>query len=554
MTLPSVSTRTSYLHLMNYVGNLQSQMLVAQKEVSTQKKYDVSGYYGERTSILIGMRNDLQQTDKFMSSIDMVANRLDVAQTAMEKMQDLAQKISTQTLSAIHTDNVAPRYVQASARGTLDQVLQYLSTQADGQYLFSGTGTSMRTMQDPTAVNPVSAATPNAAILKALNANNLGTSWTTADVAMAVADIDRMFQDQAPAAADNYTNTVYNGASPLVRNAGSVTAPAIEASPIVGGFGNVTPNNSMPRAIRLDDRTPVPGETYSLTVNGNTVSYTAAPADTIDNVGSALATAVAGIPVTPAYTVGAWNPTSKTFAITSGAGNQPISAATTSPRTITLGNRTPVAGETYKIDFGGTAVSYTVKSGDTIDSVGTALQAAAGTIPGYTAAAWSPVSKSFDVTLGAGTTDITVSATSPNAVGMSATLDRGYVMKYGMTGDDQAVRLITQGLYMLSSVDFTQVPPNVYKEYADAANQRLTEGMDLLTKVRADQGIRQKTLEDTKAMHETSKTLLNNTITTWESVDPYEASTRLTLLQTQLEAAYRTTSKVTSMSLVNYLS
>jgi flagellar hook-associated protein 3 FlgL len=52
---------------------------------------------------------------------------------------------------------------------------------------------------------------------------------------------------------------------------------------------------------------------------------------------------------------------------------------------------------------------------------------------------------------------------------------------------------------------------------------------------------------------EAQKTILENSVSDLQSVDSYEAATRVTELQTLLEAAYTLTSRIQQMSLINYL-
>ena len=54
-------------------------------------------------------------------------------------------------------------------------------------------------------------------------------------------------------------------------------------------------------------------------------------------------------------------------------------------------------------------------------------------------------------------------------------------------------------------------------------------------------------------MQEDLLNVLNSRVLALEAVDPYEAATRLQLLETQLQSSYVLTSRLANMTLLNYL-
>jgi flagellar hook-associated protein 3 FlgL len=66
-------------------------------------------------------------------------------------------------------------------------------------------------------------------------------------------------------------------------------------------------------------------------------------------------------------------------------------------------------------------------------------------------------------------------------------------------------------------------------------------------------GINQKALEEATNQLKSRKTWLNEVILKTESVDTYDVATRINGLMTQLEASYSVTSRISRISLLNYL-
>jgi flagellar hook-associated protein 3 FlgL len=70
---------------------------------------------------------------------------------------------------------------------------------------------------------------------------------------------------------------------------------------------------------------------------------------------------------------------------------------------------------------------------------------------------------------------------------------------------------------------------------------------------RATIGIGQARLHEEGANLDQRKTRITAAVSALESVDPYEAATRVNLLMAQLESSYALTSRVSRMSLLSYL-
>lgn len=136
---------------------------------------------------------------------------------------------------------------------------------------------------------------------------------------------------------------------------------------------------------------------------------------------------------------------------------------------------------------------------------------------------------------------------------VTARLDRGYDMDYGIRADDPAIKETLKGLYMIAGLSSQAVPPDAFAAWQGDALAHLTAGVDGVTSLSADLGFKQAQVAEAATRHEAMMSQLNLQIVNVERVDPYEAATRLTELQFQLEATFSTTTRLMRLSLTQYL-
>ncbi len=87
----------------------------------------------------------------------------------------------------------------------------------------------------------------------------------------------------------------------------------------------------------------------------------------------------------------------------------------------------------------------------------------------------------------------------------------------------------------------------------DQAISYARQAVDGLNNQASQLGLSQSRLSDANTALNAQKTILNTSIGDLTGVDPYEASTKVNSLETQLETAYTIVSKIQQLSLVNYL-
>lgn len=136
---------------------------------------------------------------------------------------------------------------------------------------------------------------------------------------------------------------------------------------------------------------------------------------------------------------------------------------------------------------------------------------------------------------------------------ITARLDRGDTIDYGVRADDPAARELLQGLYMLASVPYGSIPDDAYAAWQDEAVKHLNAGFQGMTDVAAELGYKQSVVEDAMIRHEAAIAQLNNEVATLEAADPFEAALRVSQLQTQLEATFAVTARMSQLSLTKFL-
>jgi flagellar hook-associated protein 3 FlgL len=136
---------------------------------------------------------------------------------------------------------------------------------------------------------------------------------------------------------------------------------------------------------------------------------------------------------------------------------------------------------------------------------------------------------------------------------ITARLDRGYQIDYGVRADDPAIREALQGLYMLAAVPAGSVPDDAYTAWQNEALTHLNNGFEGIIGVAAEVGYKQSAVAEVATRHQSTIAQINTQIVNLEQADPYETAAKLNQLQTQLEATFQVTARLSKLTLTNYL-
>lgn len=137
---------------------------------------------------------------------------------------------------------------------------------------------------------------------------------------------------------------------------------------------------------------------------------------------------------------------------------------------------------------------------------------------------------------------------------LTARIDETAVLTYGVQANDPPFTQALQGLAMLASIDPATISDEgAYQVWVDAAVEGVLAGIEGITDIEARLGTQQRIIDDTIRRQEDRADVYAKHIDALEGVDPYEAATRVTLLSTQLEAAYAVTARISRLSFLNFM-
>jgi flagellar hook-associated protein 3 FlgL len=136
---------------------------------------------------------------------------------------------------------------------------------------------------------------------------------------------------------------------------------------------------------------------------------------------------------------------------------------------------------------------------------------------------------------------------------VSARIDDGFDLAYGVRGDDPSIATILGAIYAVATSDLTIANEAGYRQMSTRALADLQTGFDELQQVIGVLGVQQTTLDQTDKRHTDFQIMLAEQITNIEDVDAADAITRMQLLQNNLEASYRLIANTRELTLVRFL-
>ncbi len=137
---------------------------------------------------------------------------------------------------------------------------------------------------------------------------------------------------------------------------------------------------------------------------------------------------------------------------------------------------------------------------------------------------------------------------------ISARIDLGQSLEYGVQANDPGLRDIIKGLGMLAAIDLdTMTDPDAYSDWMDGVVTALADGMENTLEISANIGFNQQIVDTAITRLEDISEVQLAQINTYESVDPYEAATRMTAFETQLQASYSVSSRLSGLTILNWL-
>jgi flagellar hook-associated protein 3 FlgL len=146
-------------------------------------------------------------------------------------------------------------------------------------------------------------------------------------------------------------------------------------------------------------------------------------------------------------------------------------------------------------------------------------------------------------------------------------LAEGDMLSYGIKANDPALKALMRGLSVAVVVGETTDPVELglastataddvqakrMALWKDAATGMLAAD-DAITDLRADLGLAEKRIEDAETWTRAQRDSLDLARAGMEEIDAYEAATRLSQLETQLQALYEVTARTSQLSILSFL-
>lgn len=158
----------------------------------------------------------------------------------------------------------------------------------------------------------------------------------------------------------------------------------------------------------------------------------------------------------------------------------------------------------------------------------------------------------FEATFYGGTPALAASGQPASRV--TGRLSAGQELKYGVQANDPAIREVLKGLAMLASTDVSTISDgDAYASWMSNAVKSLSGGQEGLVTTSAGIGFNQQIVETAKTRLTDLSLLQRTQIGNYENVDTYEAVTRMTTLETQLQASYQVSVRLSSLSILKYI-
>ncbi len=136
---------------------------------------------------------------------------------------------------------------------------------------------------------------------------------------------------------------------------------------------------------------------------------------------------------------------------------------------------------------------------------------------------------------------------------MSARIDTGLVIGAGSNANIDAFRQLAEALTMVLDLGTGQLNQNAFEVITDRAIKLTGQGVLGVGFEQARLGIAEAEITSATERIALRMTIITGDIGAIENIDKYEAAMRVNTLQTQLEASYTLTGRISRLSILNYI-
>lgn len=490
-----ISSLARTLQMQEQVTDIKTRMDDLSRQLVTGKKADTIGGLGSEAALALSLNDQITSMTGYIKTIELVNLRLGVQSEAVTRMDDIASKIKTDSLTtSFKLTGAGQTQLQLNAGSQFDEIVSLLNTELEGRHLFAGSDTGNAPVALPDAI---------------LNGDSTRAGLKTVIAERAQADLGADGRGRLTLNTVGSTFTVAEDAAPSVFGAKLKGATSNLTGTTVTGPAGSPPDIDVAFSATL----PKQGEviTFEMNMPDGTV-------ETIELTATQTAPAKDGEflvgadeNATAANFQAAFDAELQTFAKTK------LSAASASQATNDFFDSNPP-----KRVSGAPLTSATALVDGTENN----------TVFWYTG------------------------DTSSNAPALAKVSDNE-VISYGVRADDNAIVDLLKSTALLASTTYTGSDPDETAHYAELT-ERVANTVAFTNKrapldVVMEMGFQQSKLDAAKESMSASRTVSQKLLDKTENADDFEVAAQLSVIQTQLQAAYQVTAKINEFSLLNYL-
>lgn len=516
-----VSTLGQNLLIRQQVQKLQAEMADLQWQQTSGKKAKTFGGIADNSAVLLNLRNRVSTIGQFESSISTTLMRTSVMQDALGRVATAAQDISTHAITSTDVNPELLRRLPAASKSALGEAVSRLQTQLGDRFLFSGESRTTAPVAEADQILSSVDGLPKLIAQRQAADDVNGTGRLSTTVAAGTITIAKSTLGYELGANDDVANFNEFGFSLISAQFTGATATTTTLSN--AGPPPVTSTDSislaMPGAVN-------PGDTFTMTV--------ALPGGEQKEIRLVFT-------------------------------SDPAVAAR-DPNTILLNPATALSDlsarineEIRKAAARELAVASTMKAAEFMfDYSDDPVAAGNNPVPRYVGSngASNPV-VAWD-NAGAEVRRWYAGQTWPLNTGSRESAqvqaDDRTTVNYGVRADEAPLRDTVKLLAVLAATDGDGFPSeDGYKDLVARAGLALSAAHDGVIDIGAELGHTEEQLQRLADKHSKTKELVSQRVLEIEQSDPYLVSSRILEIETQLRGSYEVSSRIYSLSLVNYL-
>lgn len=142
---------------------------------------------------------------------------------------------------------------------------------------------------------------------------------------------------------------------------------------------------------------------------------------------------------------------------------------------------------------------------------------------------------------------------SASSTDIQTRISKSEIIQTSVNANDLAFRKIVAAYTMVADLGTSNLNKEAYKTVVDKATKLAGDAIGGLSALQSTLGVAQERVAKADQRMSIQVDVLQKQITRLEGVDPYEASTYVSSLLTQIETSYALTARVQKLSLLNYL-